>query len=175
MNNILIQKRIALFFIITLIMFTAIFSRLGYITFFYSEFLTPQAYLSWSREVPIEGKRGNIYDRNGNLIVGNMLAPSVATINKQIENKDEAAEKISKILECSKEEILAHLNKNVSVELIKPQGRKITIQQAEDIISLNLDGVYVVGDTVRYYPHDSLLAHTLGFTGIDNQGIAGIE
>ncbi len=175
MHNILIKKRIALFFIIISIAFLTIFIRLGYITFFYSDFLTPQAYLSWSREVPIEGKRGNIYDRNGELIVGNMLAPSIATINKQVIDKENTAKQISNVLNCDYNDILNHLNKKVSVELIKPEGRKITIQEAEEIISLNLDGVYVVGDTVRYYPYNSTLAHTLGFTGIDNQGIAGLE
>ncbi len=144
-------------------------------TFFLSEKLTPQAFLSWSREIPIEGKRGNIYDRNGQLIVGNMLAPSVATINKQVTNKEDTAKKLSIILDCDYEEVLNHLNKNVNVELLKPEGRKITVKQAEEIIALNLDGVYVVGDTVRYYPYDTLLAHSLGFTGIDNQGIAGLE
>ncbi len=104
-----------------------------------------------------------------------MLAPSIATINKQVTNKEQTAKQLSKILECDYNDLLDHLNKNVSVELLKPEGRKITVEQAEEIIELNLDGVYVVGDTVRYYPNDSTLAHTLGFTGIDNQGIAGLE
>ncbi|MFI3328911.1 MAG: stage V sporulation protein D [bacterium] len=170
-----IQRRIALFSLIILLAFGAIFLRLGYITFFLSETLTPEAFLSWSREIPIEGKRGNIYDRNGNLIVGNMLAPSVAAINKQVEDKDTTATLIADILECDKDLILNHLNKNVSVELIKPEGRKITVEQAQEIIELNIDGIYVVGDTVRYYPYGETLAHSLGFTGIDNQGIAGLE
>ncbi|MFI3252400.1 MAG: penicillin-binding transpeptidase domain-containing protein [bacterium] len=175
MNTLLVRRRIAIFFIAILIAFSVIFVRLGYMTFFLSDLLTPKAYLSWSREVPIEGKRGNIYDRNGELIVGNMLSPSIASINKQVINKEETASQIAYILECDDELILNHLNKNVSVELIKPEGRRISVEQAEAIIELNLDGIYVVGDTVRYYPHDTTLAHTLGFTGIDNQGIAGLE
>ena len=59
--------------------------------------------------------------------------------------------------------------------MIKPEGRRISAAQAEKIVSLNMDGVYVVGDTKRYYPYGDSLAHVLGFTGIDNQGIAGIE
>ncbi len=175
MSKILIQKRIAIFFIIIVICFSSIFIRLGYITFIMSDSISPKAFLSWSREVPIEGSRGNIYDRNGELIVGSMLAPSVASINKQVTNKDETAILLADILDCDSDIILEHLNKNVSVELIKPEGRKISVEQAQQIISLNLDGIYVVGDTVRYYPYDSLLAHSLGFCGIDNQGIAGIE
>ena len=59
--------------------------------------------------------------------------------------------------------------------MIKPEGRRITEEQAKKIVSLNMDGVYVVGDTKRYYPYGASLAHVLGFTGIDNQGLTGIE
>lgn len=149
--------------------------RMGYVSFFLSNKITEKAYLQWSREIPIEGKRGNIYDRNGKLIVGNSLTPSVAVINRQIKNKEDVARKLSNILECDYEAIFNHLNKNVSVELIKPEGRRITAKKAQQIIALNLDGVYVVGDTSRYYPYQNSLAHVLGFTGIDNQGICGIE
>ena len=137
--------------------------------------IAPMAYEQWTRDIPIEGKRGKIYDRNGNLIVGNSLSPSVAVIKRQIKDKDYVAEQLSSILECDKGLILKHLNKNVSVELIKPEGRRISTEQAEKIVSLNMDGVYVVGDTKRIYPYGDALAHVLGFTGIDNQGIAGIE
>ena len=143
--------------------------------FYLVDEIAPMAYNQWTRDIPIEGKRGNIYDRNGNLIVGNSLSPSVAVIKRQIKDKDYVAEQLSRILECDKLLILKHLNKNVSVELIKPEGRRINKEQAEKIVSLNMDGVYVVGDTKRYYPYGDSLAHVLGFTGIDNQGIAGIE
>ena len=143
--------------------------------FYLSDKISPMAYDQWTRDIPIEGKRGNIYDRNGKLIVGNMLSPSVAVIKKQITNQDLVVDNLAKILECDKELIIKHVQKNVSVELIKPEGRRITKEQAEKIVSLNLEGVYVVGDTKRYYPYQDSLSHVLGFTGIDNQGICGIE
>ena len=149
--------------------------RLFYIVVFMSEKVNELAYHQWTREIPIEGKRGNIYDRNGKLIVGNMLSPSVAVIKRQVTDKEMVAEKLSNILKTDKDIIMNHLNKNVSVELIKPEGRRITTAQAKEIIDLNMGGVYVVGDTKRYYPYGNSLAHVLGFTGIDNQGITGVE
>ena len=143
--------------------------------FYLSNKIAPMAYQQWTRDVPIEGKRGNIYDRNGNLIVGNSLSPSIAVIKRQITDKEYVIEQLSTILNCDKGLIKKHVEKNVSVELIKPEGRRITKEQAEKIVSLNMDGVYVVGDTKRYYPYGDSLAHVLGFTGIDNQGICGIE
>ena len=149
--------------------------RLFYIVVFMSEKVNELAYHQWTREIPIAGKRGNIYDRNGKLIVGNMLSPSVAVIKRQVTDKKMVAEKLSNILKTDKDIIMNHLNKNVSVELIKPEGRRITTAQAKEIIDLNMGGVYVVGDTKRYYPYGNSLAHVLGFTGIDNQGITGVE
>ena len=143
--------------------------------FYLSEKIAPMAYDQWTRDVPIEGKRGNIFDRNGKLIVGNSLSPSVAIIKRQIKDKEYVSKELSRILNSEEKVILNHLNKNVSVELIKPEGRRITSEQAKEIVGLNMDGVYVVGDTKRYYQYGDSLAHVLGFTGIDNQGIAGIE
>ena len=149
--------------------------RLGYVMFYLTDKISPMAYDQWTRDIPIEGKRGNIYDRNGKLIVGNSLSPSVAVIKRQITDKDKVIDNLSNILNCDRDLILKHINKNVSVELIKPEGRRITKEQAERIVGLNMDGVYVVGDTKRYYPYGDSLSHVLGFTGVDNQGIAGIE
>lgn len=174
-KDFLVKKRIIIFLYICGLLSLILVVRLFYVVFFMSNVVNPLAYDQWTREIPIEGKRGNIYDRNGKLIVGNMLSPSVAVIKKQVKDKELVANELSRILGSKKEEILKHLEKNVSVELIKPEGRRITQKQAKEIISLNFDGVYVVGDTKRYYPYNNSLAHVLGFTGVDNQGITGLE
>ena len=174
-KDFLAKKRIVLFILLVFILGVILIIRLGYVMFYLTNKIAPMAYEQWTRDIPIEGKRGNIYDRNGNLIVGNSLSPSVAVIKRQITNKEYVIEQLSTILNCDRNLILKHVNKNVSVELIKPEGRRITKEQAEKIVALNMDGVYVVGDTKRYYPYGDALAHVLGFTGIDNQGIAGIE
>lgn len=170
-----IKRRIVYLFFFILLVVVIFLIRLNYLVFGLHDFITPQALAEWSREVPIEGKRGNIYDRNGKLIVGNSLTPSVAVIKSQIKEKEKVIIELARILNVSQEIIKKHVEKNVSVELIKPEGRRISVTQAEEIINLELDGVYVVGDTSRYYPYGSSLAHVLGFTGVDNQGICGIE
>jgi len=149
--------------------------KLSYIQFIDYNFINQRALDLWARQVPIYGKRGNIYDRNGQLIVGNQLAPSLAVIPRQIENKNEVANFLADVLNTTPQTILNHLNRNVSVELIKPTGRKLSMDQVERILARNIRGLYLVGDSKRFYPHGSTLAQVLGFTGIDNQGIAGIE
>ena len=169
------KKRITIILLFICLAFVSLLLRLGYIYLNMSDYVNEKALSLWSREIPVEGQRGNIYDRNGKLIVGNKLAPSIAIIKRQIVDIDKTAKFLSNVLNCSKEAILKHINKNVSIELIKPEGRKITEEQANIITKENMPGVYVVGDTVRYYPYKDMLSQVLGFTGIDNQGIAGIE
>lgn len=129
----------------------------------------------WTRDAKVYGSRGNIYDRNGNIIVSSYLAPTIITIPKQVENKEETALIISKILNVSKESILKHLNKKVSVEIIKPSGKNITTSQAVEIIKQNIKGIYIVSDTKRSYPYGSIMAPIIGIVGSDNQGITGLE
>ena len=96
-------------------------------------------------------------------------------IPKQIKNKEKTAQVLSKILECRVEEVSVHFNKNVSVEILKPVGKKIEVDKAIEIIKSNLPGIYVVADTKRYYPYQHYLAQVIGIVGIDNQGISGVE
>ena len=58
---------------------------------------------------------------------------------------------------------------------ISPEGRQLSDEKALQIKNLNLPGVYLIKDTLRYYPYGNYLAQTLGFVGIDNQGLAGLE
>jgi stage V sporulation protein D (sporulation-specific penicillin-binding protein) len=171
----IIQKRIMIFVLANLILFLIFIGRLGYIQLFGGDEIKQKAYDLWSREIPVEGQRGIIYDRNGKPIVNNIIAPTVALIPRQIEDKEEVTRFLSQVLKVSYDEMYEHVNKRVSVELIKPEGRKIDVKTAQMIIDRNLKGVYIVGDTTRNYIYDQYLAHVLGFVGIDNQGITGIE
>lgn len=169
------KKKIFFIFLLMIICFFGLVVRLTYVKIIKNNEYYNKAIDLWTRSAPIKGARGNIYDRNGKLIVGSSLTPTVVAIPKQIVNKDETALQISKIIGCEAKDILKHLVKNVSVEIIKPEAQKITIEQAMAITNANLLGIYVVGDTTRYYPYQSLLSQVIGITGIDNQGITGIE
>ena len=168
-------KRIVMIYIIILIGFIFLFTRLSYVKIVKGQDYYNLALDLWTRTAPTKGVRGNIYDRNGNLIVGSYLAPTVVIIPKQIEDKDYAANFLSEVLEVSKKEILKHLNKKVSVEILKPSGRYISVDKAIKIINKNIKGVYVVSDSKRSYPYNDILAPIIGVVGSDNQGITGIE
>ena len=168
-------KRIIMIYIIVLIGFIFLFLKLSYVKIVKGQDYYNLALDLWTRTAPTKGVRGNIYDRNGNLIVGSYLAPTVVVIPKQIENKDATASFLSDVLDVSKDEILKHLNKKVSVEILKPSGRYISVDKAIKIINKNIKGVYVVSDSKRSYPYNDILAPIIGVVGSDNQGITGIE
>lgn len=170
-----IQRRLLIFLSIVLIYFIALFIRLGYLQIFDSNELVQKAEELWSRNLPIEGQRGIIYDRNHEVIVGNEVAPSVIVIPRQVTDVEHTSEVLAEILGVSVEEANRHVTHRVSVERIQPEGRKLSNEQVVAIQEANLDGVYLVNDVKRSYPYGSLLAQTIGFTGIDNQGITGLE
>ena len=57
----------------------------------------------------------------------------------------------------------------------KRKRRRLNYDIANKISSLNLPGVYLVRETKRKYNYDKMLSHVLGFVGIDNQGLSGLE
>ena len=175
MHPLLVNKRIFIIYLLILFAFTSIVVRLSYVKISLNDEYYLKALELWTRNAPIEGARGNIYDRNGKLIAGSILTPTLICIPGQIENKEAAATDISKILNCEKETILKHFKKNVSVEIVKPIGRKMSVEQASQITKLKYKGIYIVADTTRYYPYGDLLSHVIGIVGIDNQGLSGIE
>lgn len=170
-----INKRIKIGIISITFMFLLLIGRLLYVQIFNNELYINRAYDLWTRNIVVNSRRGNIYDRNGKLIVGNTLAPTISIIPSQIKDKEYTAGIIAKELGLEVGDLIYHFNKNVSVEIIKPEATKIEEKIAKKIISYNLDGVYIASDVIRYYPYGSYLSHVLGIVGIDNQGLTGLE
>ncbi len=129
----------------------------------------------WSRNLPIEADRGIIYDRNGIILADNITTTSIVLIPNQIEDKEYTTKVLAEKLNVSIEEMEEHVYKNTSVERIHPEGRRLDYELADSIKDLNLSGVYLLKESKRNYPYNELLSHTLGFVGIDNQGLAGLE
>jgi stage V sporulation protein D (sporulation-specific penicillin-binding protein) len=149
--------------------------RVFYIQIFQYNKLSTLATSLWSRELPITADRGEIRDRNGKVLATNITTTSLVVIPNQIENKEEVATKLAEILGVTYDEMYSHISKKTSIERVHPEGRQLSYEVAEEIDSLNYDGVYLVKESKRYYPYGSVLSHVLGYVGIDNQGLSGIE
>ena len=172
-NN--IHTRIRYVFLIVAIVLIIAIARVFYIQVFSYKKLNNLAQSLWSRELPISADRGEIVDRNGEVLATNITTTSLVVIPNQIENKEDAARKISDILGSDYEDMLAHLSKHTSIERVHPEGRQLDYATSEAIDELNIDGVYLVKESKRYYPYGDLLSHVLGYVGIDNQGLSGLE
>ena len=172
-KNIHIRIKIVLLGIFLL--FLLVILKVIYIQVFDYDKLNQYATGLWSRNLPIEADRGRIYDTNGTILADNVTTTSLVLIPNQIKDKELTADKLSEILNADFKEIYRHVSKKTSIERVHPEGRRLPYEVADKISSLKLPGVYLVKESKRNYPYDTMLSHTLGFVGIDNQGLSGIE
>ena len=170
-----IHFRIKLFFMILVFFFLIVIFKVFYIQVFQYGKLKSLATDLWSRELPIEGDRGIIYDSNYTELATNLTTTSLVLIPNQIKDKEDTAEKLSKILNVSYDDMYKHVSKITSIERVHPEGRKLSFEVADEINNLNIEGVYLVKECQRIYPFGNSLSHVLGYVGIDNQGLSGLE
>lgn len=170
-----IHTRIRFFFLLIFCLLFIIICRVFYIQVFSYDKLSSLAESLWSRKLPIGADRGEIYDRKGRVLATNLTTTSLVLIPNQIKNPEEVAKKLSEILNSDYNDMLAHVTKKTSIERVHPEGRQLSYDIASKIEELHFDGVYLVKESKRYYPYGTVLSHVLGYVGIDNQGLSGLE
>ncbi|MGZ4165076.1 MAG: peptidoglycan D,D-transpeptidase FtsI family protein, partial [Tumebacillaceae bacterium] len=156
-------------------LFLALILRLGYIQMVQSPWLTQQAEDLWRRNIPVEPKRGTIMDRNGEVLAYNGSAPTVVVVPAQVKDKEATAAKLAPVLGMDKAKVQQKVSQRALMIYLAPGGRKIDDAKAKQVRDLNLPGIYVTEEGKRFYPDDGLAAHVLGFAGVDNQGLTGLE
>lgn len=173
-SNVTVRKRLMVALFVGILTFLIIDVRLGYVQFFLGDKLTDLAKGSWSRNIPFQPKRGEITDRNGVALATNISTPTVYVVPRQLKNPANTAANLSKVLGLDKEKTYKEITAGESMVRLKG-GRKISHAKAKEIRALGLKGVYIGEDSKRSYPYGKYLSHVLGFTGIDNQGLMGLE
>ena len=170
-----INKRIKIMLLLFGFVLLMVILKVFYVQVFDYKKLSNLASDLWSRNLPIEASRGRILDRNGVVLADNVTTTSLVLVPNQIKNKKEVCEKLAEILNVSYDEMKKHVFKNTSIERVHPIGRRLSYEIADKIETLKFDGVYLLKEAKRYYPYKTLLAHVLGYVGIDNQGLSGLE
>ena len=170
-----IHKRERIVLLVVMFCFILIVCKVFYIQVIDYDKLSNLANSLWSRNLPIEADRGRIYTSDGTVIADNLTTVSLVFIPNQVKDKDKVATDIAEILNVDKGVIEEHLYKKSSIERVHPEGRRLSYDIADKINNLNYDGVYLVKESKRYYPYNNLMSHILGFVGIDNQGLSGLE
>lgn len=174
-SNVTIRRRLWYALLGASVLFVALIIRLGFVQLWMGPELAQKAEASWRRMIPFEAKRGEIWDRNGVKLTYNISTPTVMAIPAQVKQPEETARLLAQALQVSEESVFNIITKRSLIERIQPGGRKITAEKADEITKLRLPGIVVADDNKRYYPFGSLASHILGFTGIDNQGLTGVE
>ncbi len=170
-----IDSRIRLFFLILSLFLFTIVGRVLFVQLFSYQKLNEKAIDLWSRDLPLAADRGLILDRNGVVLADNITTTSLVLIPSQIDNKEEVSNILSQILGVDKSLMDTHVYKKTSIERVHPEGRQLSFDIADKIDSYHFKGVYLVKESKRFYPYSEMLSHVLGYVGIDNQGLSGIE
>lgn len=128
-------------------------------------------------EVAVASQEGNrarddIVDRNGELVATSLVTASVYANPKEIRNAAEAAMRLAPLLAMDSRQLLSRLQSGKSFVWIK---RNVTPREQQAVNSLGIPGLYFSPEERRVYPYGNLLAHVLGYVGVDNQGLAGME
>lgn len=174
-TTILMRRRIAVLFFGVVAVFFLLFLRLGYLQFVLGGDLQAKAQQLRMREVPVAAKRGTIFDRNYKKLAVSVSADSVYALPSEVkhsEKAEEIAKKLAPIVDIPEDKLLEKITVQRSFEWIK---RKLDFQKAQQVRELDLPGIKVIEESQRFYPKDHLAAHVLGFAGVDNQGLEGIE
>ena len=170
-----IHTRIKIVLLIVIFCFILIIGKVFYIQVFEYKKLNKLANDLWSRNLIIGANRGRIITDDNKIIADNLTTVSLVVIPNQIKDKEKVIKDLANILNVSEDKISEHVNKKSSVEIVHPEGRQLSFEIADKINALNYEGVYLLKEGKRFYPYDNMLSHSLGFVGIDNQGLSGLE
>ena len=170
-----IDIRIKVILLLFSFLLSLVVVKIFYVQVFQYDKLYSLANDLWSRDLPVEANRGLILDRNGVVLANNLTTTSLVLVPNQIKNKKKTTSELAKILNISYSDMYKHVNKKASIERVHPEGRRLSYEVANKINDLKLPGVYLVKESKRNYPYKNMLSHTLGYVGIDNQGLAGLE
>ena len=121
----------------------------------------------------VSGARPDILDRNGQIMATDIKTMSVFAEPRRIIDKDEAVELLTAVLpDVDAHELRDRLGSKKGFVWVK---RGVTPSQQSEVYRLGLPGIGFLPENRRVYPNGPIAAHVLGFTNLDNQGIAGIE
>jgi cell division protein FtsI (penicillin-binding protein 3) len=150
----------------------AIVLRLVYLQVFeYGEF-EQRAQRQQQRTVEVAAQRGIIYDRSGHELAMSIAVDSVFAVPTEIPDLANTLSLVSRITHADSRELLA---KCKAARTFCWVARKADAETSERIKALNLRGIYFQKESKRFYPKRELAAQVLGYVGMDDEGLGGIE
>ena len=152
--------------------FVAILGRVFYLQIMKADYYTAKAKLQHEFTVTLEPRRGRILDKNERILAVSIQLKSLYAKPTQIDSVSQAARLLSPILDIPYHKLLIELKSKRNFVWIK---RKLTPEQTKRVQKLGLNGIGFIEEFRRYYPNGNFAGQLLGYTGIDSQGLEGIE
>ncbi len=165
------RGRLVLIFALGVFVWLLIFSRLFFIQILKGAEYKKIALRQYRQHIKLEAKRGTIYDRNGKELVINLPVKSFFAIPESVGNPDQVARAFSSS-NSSYSQIKKNLRTRKNFVWLK---RKVEKEESQKIKKRKLEGVWAKNETKRYHLYKDLAEEVLGFTDIDNRGLAGVE
>jgi cell division protein FtsI (penicillin-binding protein 3) len=172
MENKYFKIRILLVGVFFLGGFAAIVVRAVQLQVYRSQWLSQIATGQYEKSLTTSGKRGIIYDRNMREMAVSVNVTSIAAYPSRIKDVNASVKALAKILKLDARAVKKRLAADKSFVWIK---RKTTAKETSLVKALELPGIDFVQEYNRYYPNTTLAAQALGFTGLDGEGLEGIE
>ena len=124
------------------------------------------------RSIEVSPRRGIIYDRNGHELAMSINVDSVFAVPSEIPDPENTASLIGRVLHMPAAEIAAKIKGSHNFTWIT---RKVDGEEGQRLRAMNLRGIYFEKEPKRFYPKRELAAQTLGYVGVDDEGLGGIE
>ena len=163
------KSRIILTMAIVGLIYSVIVLRLAYLGF-----QEEKQYAFYnSEDIAITAARPDIRDRNGEMLATDLVTSSLFAEPRLIVDVDEAVDKLLTVLpELDAKTVHRRLSSNAGFVWLK---RELTPATESKILALGIPGIDFRTETRRFYPNGETASHIVGYTNIDNVGIAGIE
>lgn len=152
--------------------FLAVVLRLGDLMLFNHESLARRAMHQHQGEKDMLAKRGGIFDRRGRPLAVNLDVESVYLNPREVDSPREAAKALARLTGDTYDSALVKVSLKRHFVWAK---RKLDPEAVDEIRERKIRGLGFLDEVKRYYPKDTLAAHLIGFVGIDNQPLEGLE
>ncbi len=153
----------------------AIEARLIFLQVISYDELTARAEGQQSRSIVAHPKRGEILDRNGQILAYSVDGDATYAVPSEIEDAAAVAGQLCLALDCTDEARVVIEGRLAGSGAFAFVQRQVPPDAAKRVAQLDLTGIGFLPENRRYYPNGELAAHVLGYVGIDNQGLGGIE
>jgi cell division protein FtsI (penicillin-binding protein 3) len=172
MTNKYIKLRVFLVGLAFIVLFAVIGAKAVHLQVYRSPWLAQKASSQYETSLKSSGKRGTVYDRNLREMAVTIDVTAIAARPSKIKQPMEASSALAKILKTDRRHILQKLKSKGPFVWIK---RQASPKETAAVESLDLDGIEFAPERNRFYPNKTLASQAVGFTGLDGDGLEGIE